>query len=356
MLTHRAPEIFESVDKQGRHFKCPEVFVRRFLKRKLGWSIRRCTRAGHKFPKDVDDVCRRFFLRNAVVVRDEDITQPCFIVNSDQTQVLYSAGNKLTWTKRNSKQVPVVGAEEKRAFTLMVGVSASGEMLPFQAIYHGVDPKKSLPQPGTRGYDEAMRLKFRLELSKTKTYWSTIGTMKTYVIFILAPYFDHWRTFHNRPTQKCIWNIDVWSVHRSAEFRGWMKSEYVWIIVIFVPGGCTPLLQACDVGIQKITKHAIKKSLHADVVEETLQELKKGVSPEAVLLQKKLGVLRDRSVQWIVDGFKAVNKVDVVKKVRVLSPTHGLSLTYLLRHSGCARLGVSTCRSRAYLAWKRVSR
>ena len=315
MITHHAPEIFERVDKQGRHFECPELYVRRFLKRHLGWSIQRSTRAGHKFPADVEDVCRRFFLRNAVTIRNEDIIHPCFIVNSDQTQVLYSSGGRLTWAPTNSKQVPVVGMDDKRAFTLMVGVSLNGEVLPFQAIYQGVDVKKSLPQLTAQAYDEAMRLRFRLELSKTKTYWSTMGTMKSYVIFILAPFFDHWRTFHNRPTQKCIWNIDVWSVHRSIEFRTWMKSQYAWIIIIFIPGGCTPLLQACDVGIQKILKIAIKKSSHADVVEETLSKLKDGMSPASVQVQKKLGILRDRSVKWLVDGYKAINKADIVKKV-----------------------------------------
>ncbi|KAI1782135.1 hypothetical protein LXA43DRAFT_855832, partial [Ganoderma leucocontextum] len=205
----------------------------------LGWSIRRGTRPGHKFPANVDDVCRRFFLRNAVTIRDEDIVHPCFIVNSDQTQVLYSAGSKLTYAPKNSKQVAVVGSDEKRAFTLMVGVSLNGDVVPFQAIYQGSDPKKSLPQPSVRSYAEAAELKFRLELSNTKTYWSTLSTMKSYVIFILAPYFDHWREHYERPTQKCIWNIDVWSVHRSESFRTWMKTEYAWIIIIFVPGGCT---------------------------------------------------------------------------------------------------------------------
>ncbi|KAI1781574.1 hypothetical protein LXA43DRAFT_854343, partial [Ganoderma leucocontextum] len=130
--------------------------------------------------------------------------------------------------------------------------------------------------------------------------------MKSYVIFVLAPYFDHWREFHQRPTQKCIWNIDVWSVHRSDAFRTWMKAEYIWIIVIYVPGGCTPLLQACNVGIQRILKLAIKKSSHADVVQETLEQLKGGVSPQDVVLRKNIKTLRDRSVQWLVNGYRAI--------------------------------------------------
>ncbi|RDX54269.1 hypothetical protein OH76DRAFT_1330810, partial [Lentinus brumalis] len=205
----------------------------------LQWSIRRCTRAGHKFPKDVDDVCRRFFLRNAITIRDEDIPA-CFIVNSDQTQVLYSAGNKLTYEKTGARQVPVAGAEEKRAFTLMVGVSMSGEALPFQAIYSGVDVKRSLPKKNSPGYSDAIALGFLFEVSNTKTYWSTLATMKSYVRRILVPYFARQKErYPDRPDQKCIWQIDVWSVHRSDEFRTWMKITYIWIIVIFVPGGCT---------------------------------------------------------------------------------------------------------------------
>ncbi|KAL1939409.1 hypothetical protein VTO73DRAFT_9965 [Trametes versicolor] len=314
VITHRAPAVFEQTDKHGQHFKCPEIFVHRFLKKHLGWSIRRCTRAGHKFPVDVDDVCRRFFLCNAVTIRDEDIIHPCFIVNSDQTQVLYSAGGKLTWAPKGSSQVSVAGADEKRAFTLMVGVCLNGEALPFQAIYQGSDLKKSLPRADTRGHADADTAGFRFELSRTRTYWSTFGTMKTYVIFILGPYFDKWREFHGRPMQKCIWNIDVWSVHRSEEFRTWMKDEYAWIIVIYVPGGCTPLLQACDVGIQKLLKLAIKKSAHTDVVEETLEQLKKGVAPQEVHMKKNIGIVRDRSVQWVVNGFKAINKESIIKK------------------------------------------
>ncbi|KAI0356402.1 hypothetical protein OH77DRAFT_1379553, partial [Trametes cingulata] len=208
----------------------------------LNWSIRRCTRPGHKFPKDVDDISRRFFLRNAVTIRDEMIDDACFIVNSDQTQVLYSAGNKLTYAKKGAKQVAVVGADEKRAFTLMVGISASGEALPFQAIYQGTDASRSLPKANARGMAEARELGFLFVLSRTKTYWATLETMKAYVVEILVPYFEKHRSRlppKRRQKQKCIWNIDVWSVHRSEDFRDWMKTAYTWIIVIYIPGGCT---------------------------------------------------------------------------------------------------------------------
>ncbi|OBZ66407.1 hypothetical protein A0H81_13643 [Grifola frondosa] len=303
LITHHAPEVFEKENNAGKRFECPEQYVRRFVKCHLDWSIRRAT------------------------IRDEDILD-CFIVNSDQTQCLYSAGNKLTYEKTGSKQVSVVGADEKRAVTIMVGVSMSGEVLPFQTIYQGADETKSLPRPTSPGYAEAQQLGFRFEVSRTKTYWSTFRTMCSYVENILIPYFEKHKTRLSRPLQKCIWMIDVWSVHRSLEFRTWIKTKYVWIIVIFVPGGCTPLLQACDVGIQKILKLAIKRSSHSDVVEETLEQLPRGVSAKEVHIKKNIGILRNRLVQWLINGYNAINKESIVKQAFRLCAAGDFNLSY----------------------------
>jgi hypothetical protein len=50
----------------------------------------------------------------------------------------------MTWNQTGSKQVAVVGMDEKQAFTLLVSVAADGTILPFQAIYQG-KMKLSLP-------------------------------------------------------------------------------------------------------------------------------------------------------------------------------------------------------------------
>lgn len=352
IITHRVPEVFAQPRQDGKHFECPEVYVRCFVKRHLCWSIHRGTRPGHKFPENVDEVCLHFFLRNAVKIWDKNIEDACFIVNSDQTQVLYSAGNKLTYAPRGSKQVSVIGADEKRAFTLMVGVSANGEVLPFQAIYQG-STRRSLPSESARGMDEAARLGFLFKLSCTRTYWSTLETMKSYVIKILVPYFEEKKkAFPHHKKIKCIWNIDVWSVHCSAEFHLWMKTSYTWIIIIFIPGGCTPLLQACDVGIQRILKLAIKRSAHADIVEDMLAQLQCGTSASQVHISKEVGLLRDRSVQWLVNGFKAINKSDIVQKVSpylkvetLARSDHAVCISY--RRSRCVPRVSSTCRMKA---------
>ena len=60
------------------------------------------------------------------------------------------------------------------------------------------------------------------------------------------------------PLQKVVWQIDIWSVHCLEKFRSWMKKQHSSIIVHFVSGGCTSILQPCDVGIQQSFKYSLK--------------------------------------------------------------------------------------------------
>lgn len=73
-------------------------------------------------------------MRKAYQIKEHDIPAPLYI-NSYQTNAIYVPGDKMTWAKKGSKQVTLVGSEEKRAFTVMVSVTSDGKLLPFQAIY-----------------------------------------------------------------------------------------------------------------------------------------------------------------------------------------------------------------------------
>lgn len=103
----------------------------------MNWSIRRATQAAHKLPNNWEDQCEQSFFRKVYVIKEEDIPAPLY-VNSDQTNVVYAPGNRMTWAPTGAKQVSVVGVDEKRAFTLLISVAADGTLLPLQAIYVGL--------------------------------------------------------------------------------------------------------------------------------------------------------------------------------------------------------------------------
>lgn len=96
------------------------------------------------------------------------------VINADQTGVVILPAGKETWAERGAKQVAGVAKEEKRQYTLMVGSSASGDMLPFQAIWSG-KTAKSLPEPKVRAPGEKQGHRW---VPGGERHWSTLETMK----------------------------------------------------------------------------------------------------------------------------------------------------------------------------------
>jgi DDE superfamily endonuclease len=296
-------------------FKCSDSWVRKFVFRELKWVLRKPTKASQKVPADAINQITNSFFRHVLTFRDAPIRHPAFQVNMDQTQVVYQMGGGLTFELMGAAQVPVLGLEEKRAFTLVVAVSGLGEVLPFQAIFQG-KTSQSTPSTKAPGREEATRLGFLFEYSGTDTYWSNQATMRAWVTHILVPYWRQKMVEVGIPVQECLLQLDAWKVHRSKEFTDWIHTEYPWITLEFVPGGCTGLFQPCDVGIQRPLKLAIKHCQQDDMVKATLAQLQSGVSADEIKFDVSIGVLRDRTVKWLVSAFHQVNKPDVVRQVR----------------------------------------
>jgi len=46
-----------------------------------------------------------------------------------------------------------------------------------------------------------------------------------------------------------------------------------------------------------------------------MEQLKSGVEPSKVAFEKKLPIVRNRSVSWLVNAYEAINKCELVEKV-----------------------------------------
>jgi len=173
------PSIFEKKFKDGSQFRASDSFIQKFLHGVMGWSMQQATQVAQKLPKNWEDQCEKSFFRKAYSIREWDIPIELY-VNSDQTQIVYAPGNRLTWTQTGSKQVAIVGMDEKQAFTLLVSVATDGTILPFQAIYFG-KMSVSLLSKDTPCYDESMAAGFKIKPSCTKI----IGQIKILCIHLL---------------------------------------------------------------------------------------------------------------------------------------------------------------------------
>jgi hypothetical protein len=279
-------------------------------------------------------------MRKAYLLKEYDIPAELY-ANSDQTQRLYAPGDKLTYAETGAKQVTVIGGDEKQAFTTMVSVTSAGRLLPFQGIYHG-KTERSCPDPQSTNYRDAIAAGFRFEYSGTKTYWSNQRTMQLFVNHILAPYFETMKAQLGRPpSQRSLWTIDVWSVHRSSEFLGWMSATHPTILIDFVPGGCTGVAQPCDVGIQRPFKHTTNQCFMEDIVNMSLTQIDNN---EHITIDDRLPILRNASVRWLWKAYEALNKKELVEKVGGLIESE-IEVIYspMDRHSKCVRFAAGIC-------------
>ncbi|KZO96463.1 hypothetical protein CALVIDRAFT_461081, partial [Calocera viscosa TUFC12733] len=232
------------------------------------------------------------------------------------TQLLLQHGGNCSYAPINSRQVDVLGKEEKRACTIMTSLAMDGTLLPFQSIWKGCT-NRSLPfrndtsNPILR---EAVQQGHIFTLSHSSTYWTNLRTLQVFVTSLLAPYFETQNKKNNCESHApCLWVIDVYSVHRSEEFRNWMHDSYPWILLHYIPASCTGVWQPADVGLQRRLKTKLRQSALADVADETLEQLQSGCAPSAVMLDTSLPRLRNRTVGWLLQAYRQLNQPGIVQ-------------------------------------------
>jgi hypothetical protein len=310
-----APELLEVKGKDGRRFEASDGYVRMILGQEMGYAPRTATQAARKVPADANEQITRSFVRIVYTTATKGLVHADLRVNCDQTQVVVQDTSTGTFAERGSKQVAVVGKEEKRAWTAMVAASAGGKVLPLQIIMKG-KTSRSLPRPSAPMTTESNARGIAFTLNE-KNYWSNHTTMKEWVTDILVPFWVTVKADNGlKPDQVCILQLDCWSVHRSAEFRHWMRDTYPWIVLDFIPGGCTGIWQPMDVGLQQPFKACIKHLQNEDAVLETMEQLDMvgNVEDNTLKLDETIGTLRDRSVGWFVGAMDRIQNAALVKK------------------------------------------
>lgn len=125
---------------------------------KWGFSFRKGTTAARKLPPNVNEVWDLFIQRFAFTIRrdlPEGVTMlsttgervpvkaipPEMVVNADQTAVAPISYRNATWTRRGCKDVALMGEDDKRKMTAVLGSNAAGEGMGMQTIFTGKTDK-----------------------------------------------------------------------------------------------------------------------------------------------------------------------------------------------------------------------
>nr|BAV58298.1 hypothetical protein [Ulva partita] len=148
----------------------------------------------------------------------------------------------------------------------------------------------------------------------TENHWSNLQEQKNYVRLILAPFLRAKIQELGLPeNQKVLYIIDCWPVHISASFQQWMRDEYSWILVLYIPPNCTSKLQPQDKFYQKPFKAAVMLAFCAYQVKR--YEQAKALDDYSLLNDFSMSTLKTMMPEWLYAGWSRIKRdPDMVKR------------------------------------------
>lgn len=217
----------------------------------------------------------------------------------DQTGVHLVPASNWTYHTAGASSVAVVGAEDKRQITICVASSLDGDLLPLQVIFQG-KTERSLP-PRTPEL-----IASRAHVTFSDNHWSNQTTMKEYIEKVLVPYAERCiMRYELNSDANIILVLDVWSVHKSEEFRLFLRSKYPRIHLVYIPPNCTSKLQVADVVLQRPFKHVITQQFNqwagANIAEQIADDKVVGLNNAL-----KMSNIKPLALQWCIDSWKAL--------------------------------------------------
>lgn len=192
---------------------------------------------------------------------------------------------------KGSKQVPLVGIDDKREITALLAINMAGHMLPPQIIYSGTTEKC---HPSTVFPPE-------WDIYHTKNHWSNSDSMDRYLDKIIFPYIAKKRQELGLSSdQKAICIFDVFAAQRTQDFLKKLRDHNV--LPIFVPASCTSELQPLDLTVNDQLKVLLKSKFSLWYSEQVMQGLHTSKGGPLGKVSLNLSVLKPLNSQWLIDS------------------------------------------------------
>lgn len=277
-----------------------KAFVSRWARDTMSYSWRVRTSAASKLPLDWRQQGVLMAKRIAFFMQAYKV-HPSLVVNMDQTGVHLAPADHRTYETRGAKSVAVIAAEDKRQITACIASSLNGDLLPVQLIFQG--KTNACHPPITDAAKEA-----RAHITHSQNHWSNQETMKQYITEVLVPYAERQALAHTLPADShIVLVLDVWAVHKSEEFRFFLRSNFPHIHLVFVPPNCTSKLQVADVMLQRPFKHGIRQRFNVWATRTLKQQIDAeeiiGLSPFL-----KMSCIKPLILEWVLGSWEKLKQ------------------------------------------------
>jgi hypothetical protein len=288
VIEDKEPQLLEKL-------KLSNSFIGQWARETMSYSWRTRTTAASKLPLDWRErgimMAKRigFFMQVYKV-------HPSLVINMDQTGVHLAPVDSRTYDSRGSKEVCVIGAEDKRQITACIASSLDGDLLPLQLIFQG--KTSACHPPLTQAAKDAF-----VHLTHSENHWSNQETMRQYITSVIIPYSERRMLEHTLSADShIVLVLDVWAVHKSEEFRLFLRTKHPRIHLVFVPANCTSQLQVADVLLQRPFKHGIRQRFNIWAATVLKEQIDKddiiGLSPFL-----KMSVIKPLVLEWVLGSW-----------------------------------------------------
>ena len=224
------------------------------------WGCRISTKAKVDV-KNFEEI-KKGFLLDVRNVMEMDEIPPDLVINFDQIAVHYVPVDNWTMAKEGSKRVEIIGKDDKRQITAVLGGTMSGDFLPVQLVYKGTT-KRCLP---------SFKFPNDWDLNYSCNHWCNEKTMLDYVHKILFPYCAKKRSELALPP-------DYRALVLFDNFNGQCTEEILTLLddnhnnVIIIPANCTDRLQPLDLAVNKSVKDFLLREFRDWYVKQVCSQL-----------------------------------------------------------------------------------
>ena len=203
-----------------------------------------------------------------------------------------------------SKQIPVVGMEDKREITVLLAATAAGFLLPPQVIYQGK----------TTGCHAKVTFPEKWHITHSETHWSNEHTMLEYLDNVIIPYVSNTRQALDFPEdQPALAIFDVFAAHRCQNVLEKLKSNNTH--QIFVPASCTGELQPLDVGINDQFKALLKQDFSRWYASEVQEAMRPGIPISDIKVDLRASLINPLHGNWLMSTICTLSdKCDAIRK------------------------------------------
>jgi hypothetical protein len=233
----------------------------------------------------------------------------------DETSVFLVPRSNYTYALKGSKKVRAIGVgHEKNQITATIAITEAGQVLPTHIIFQG-KTDRCLPN-GQPPSD--------IVWDYTDSHWQTPESYLRWIDRVLIPYKE--KTIKEKSLNSDSWMIlkhDLHYSHKDKKVLEYLNAHN--IATVFVPAGCTDLLQECDTVVNKPFKDALKKAFTAHMHSELSKHLSsEGSNPTNFKPDLSMSKLKPLISLWIHQATKTLSTPEMKETIKKAFVRDGL--------------------------------